>query len=110
MIWQDDVSGFLDRKLFLTWYHRYHFAENVTTKSPSGNGAGTASLVVNGSVLTTHIGADDVAEPLPGFSLKPHELQLRKRGKVAGAGVDLDARQQAAQLKPFYAGRLLRRL
>jgi len=47
MIWQDDVSGFLDRKLFLTWYHRYHFAENVTTKSPSGNGAGTASLVVS---------------------------------------------------------------
>src|SRR5260370_40626886 len=60
-----------------------------------------------GGASAADIGADDVAEPLPGFALKPHELQLRKRGKVAGAGVDLDARQQAAQLKPFYAGRLL---
>src|SRR6266567_2214888 len=52
------------------------------------------------------VAADDVAEQLPGIALEPHELQLRKRGKVGGAGVDLDAGQQATELKPSYVGRL----
>src|SRR5712691_4276187 len=52
------------------------------------------------------IGADDIAEQLPGIALEPHQLKLGKRGKVAGAGVDLDAGQQATELKPSYVGRL----
>src|SRR5439155_8715133 len=52
------------------------------------------------------IGADDVAEPLPGFALEPHQLKLGKRGKVGGAGIDLDPGQQATELKPSYVGRL----
>src|ERR1041384_1896683 len=38
--------GFLDRKALLIWRENYHFARNGTTKSPCGNAAGAASLVV----------------------------------------------------------------
>src|ERR1700730_6496213 len=53
------------------------------------------------------VGVDDVAEAFPGLALEPHELNRGDRRKVGGAGVDLDAGQQAAEFQVFDAGRLL---
>jgi hypothetical protein len=46
---------------------------------------------------------EDVAEPLPGLSLEPHQLHLRNGGKVGGGGADLDARQEAIQFETAVA-------
>src|SRR5467141_1932984 len=55
----------------------------------------------------TDVGVDDVAEALPGLTLESLELNSGDRGEVGGAGIDLDARKQATELKSLDAGRLL---
>src|SRR6185369_15754638 len=49
----------------------------------------------------------DLAEAFPGVALELHQLKLRERGKVGRRGVDLDARQKAAELEVLEACRLL---
>src|SRR5882672_4707778 len=53
------------------------------------------------------IGADDLAKAFPGLALELHELQLRERSEIGGAGVRLDAGQQTAEFKVLDARGLL---
>src|SRR3981189_1349127 len=53
------------------------------------------------------VAVDDVAEAFPGLALEFHELNRGDRGEVSGTGIDLDAREQAAELQILDAGRLL---
>src|SRR5258708_26941499 len=61
----------------------------------------------DGEALAPDVAVDDVAEALPGLALEFHELNRGDRSEVSGAGIDLDARKQAAELKSLDAGRLL---
>src|SRR5262245_39663557 len=57
--------------------------------------------------LAADVAVHDLAEQLPGFALELLQLDLRDRSEVGRAGVDLDARQQAAEFEILDAGRLL---
>src|SRR5258708_33667963 len=61
----------------------------------------------DGEALAPDVAVDDVAEALPGLALEFHELNRGDRGEVGGAGIDLDAREQKAELQISDAGRLL---
>ena len=51
------------------------------------------------SQLAADVAAHDLAEQLPGFALELLQLDLRDRREVGRRGVDLDARQQAAEFE-----------
>src|SRR5438445_9473802 len=83
-------------------------------KAPATKAAGTASLVVRAvnspagkAVSAADVARDDIAEALPALALVSHELKLGDRREIAGAGIDLDTREQAAELKSLDARRLL---
>src|ERR1700733_11229778 len=57
--------------------------------------------------LAADLGADDVAEQVPFAVLELHHLELFDRGKVGGAGVDLDAGKRRIRREVFQAGGLL---
>src|SRR6266404_3376137 len=61
----------------------------------------------DGEALAPDVAVDDVTEALPGLALESLKLNRGDRGKVSGAGIDLDARKQKAELKSLDAGRLL---
>src|SRR5262249_1647640 len=82
----------------------------ASTKSPCDQVAGAASLVViagSSGASAADVAAHDIAEQLPGLALEAHQLKLRQRREIGGAGVDLDAREEAAQLEILDAGGLL---
>src|SRR5260370_32902839 len=53
------------------------------------------------------VAADDFAKQIPFIAVELLQLKLGKRRKIGRAGIDLDARQQAAELQTTEAGRLL---
>src|SRR5712671_2895120 len=61
----------------------------------------------DGEALAPDVAVDDVTEALPGLALESLKLNRGDRGKVSGAGIDLDARKQKAELQISDAGRLL---
>src|SRR3984957_12107161 len=84
--------------------------------SPCDRCAGAASLVVNPppdrsgrtrDASAADVAGDDLAEQIPFLALEFLQLELGDRGEVGGAGVNLDARQQAAELQIPHTGRLL---
>src|ERR1700731_520265 len=84
--------------------------------SPCDRCAGAASLVVNSppdrsgrtrDASAADVAGDDLAEQIPFLALEFLQLELGDRGEVGGAGVNLDARQQAAELQIPHTGRLL---
>src|SRR6266702_8012212 len=85
----------------------YHLAAAIKKKPPRQRRKGCFFSSQWHVSLTTLAGADDVAETIPAVAIETHELQLRKRRKVGGAGIDLDARQQAEGCEVLDAGRLL---
>src|SRR6476469_7054546 len=91
---------------------QYHLA-SASKKKPLRQGRRDCSFSSHragrptGPESAANVGADDVSEPFPGFALELHQLQLRKRGEVAGAGVNLDAGQQPAEFKVLDARGLL---
>src|SRR5271170_5816748 len=83
-------------------------------KSPCDKDAGAASLVVRRTGTTppqplsaADVAVDDVAEQIPLLALELLQRKLGERCEVGGTGIDLDARQQAAEFEILDAGRLL---
>src|SRR6185503_21108854 len=56
--------------------------------------------------LTADVSVHDLAKQLPCFALELLQLDLRDRGEVGRAGVDLDAGQQATELESLDVGGL----
>src|SRR5882672_11445854 len=98
--------GFLS-KLFVTSVHRIPPCPGAHKKKPLRQSRRGCFFSSQLTVLAADVGADDVAEALPGFALESHELQLRERSEIGGAGVNLDAGQQAAEFKVLDARGLL---
>src|SRR5580700_4264294 len=74
---------------------RLQFSRSETNRHP-----------VESSQLASDLAADNGTEQLPVFSLETHHLALFDGIEVGGAGVDLDAGQQACGLEILQARRL----
>src|SRR5216684_5489914 len=94
-------------KLLVTSMHRIPSCRGPHKKKPLRQRRRGRFFSSQLTVLAADVRADDVAEALPCVALEAHQLQLRQRSEIGGAGVNLDAGQQAAEFEILDAGGLL---
>src|SRR5258708_7276296 len=87
--------------------HRRAGTHSCKVWAPDQQRTASRCAASGAQALAPDVAVDDVTEALPGLALESLKLNRGDRGKVSGAGIDLDARKQKAELQISDAGRLL---